>query len=191
MVITSLAESKNVDELHHFLGPSSNYRRPVPLFTNIAKPLNKLLRKDTKFQWSLQCQSAFKHLKNAFCTESILHYPSIYKPYTLFTDASNYAHSGILTQAVYGLDDLRPMAYTSGTFSDSQQRLFATNKEAFAVYQSILKFDIYLRGAQCILHCDDKPLEPFLSCDMKISKLNHWSMELSDYSLNFCSYQGK
>ena len=38
-----------------------------------------------------------------------------------------------------------------------------TEKEAFAVYQSVLKFDLCLRGAECILHCDHKPLEPFLS----------------------------
>ena len=34
-----------------------------------------------------------------------------------------------------------------------------------------------------MLHCDHKPLEPFLSSGMKILKLDHWSMELSDYNL--------
>ena len=38
----------------------------------------------------------------------------------MFTDASNYAYSGILTQAVDGPDDLRPISYTSGSFSDTQ-----------------------------------------------------------------------
>ena len=104
--------------------------------------------------------SAFNHQKNAFCKKPILQYPNIYKPYILFTDVSNYAYSGILTQAVDGPDDLRLIAYTTCSFSDSQQRQSAMKKEAFAVYQSVLKFDFNLREAQYI-HCYHKPLEPF------------------------------
>ena len=57
----------------------------------------------------------------------------------------------VLTQAVDGPDDLRTTVYTSGSFSDMQQRWSATEKEALAVYQSVLKFDLFLRGAECIL----------------------------------------
>ena len=64
-----------------------------------------------------------------------------------------------------------------------QQQWYATEKEAFAVYLSVLKFNLYWRGAQFIQHCDHKTLEPFLSCSMKTHKLNGWSMELSDYNL--------
>ena len=58
----------------------------------------------------------------------------------------------VLSQAVDGPDDLRPKAYTSGSFSETQQRWSATEKQAFAVCPSVWK---------CILHCDLKPLEPF------------------------------
>ena len=94
------------------------------------------------------------------------------KPYTLFTDASHYAYSGVLTQAVESPYDLRSIAYTSGSFFNVQQRWSITEKEAFTVYQSILKFDLYLRGTECTLHCDHKLLEPLLSKGIKIPKLN-------------------
>ena len=58
--------------------------------------------------------------------------------------SSSYAYSVVLTQAVDGPDDLRPIPYTSGSFPDIQQRWCATEKEAFAIYQSFLKFDLYL-----------------------------------------------
>ena len=61
------------------------------------KLLNKLIRKDTKFQWSTQCQLAFEHLKNALFQKPSHQYPTTNKPYTLFTDASNYVYSHILT----------------------------------------------------------------------------------------------
>ena len=87
-------------------------------------------------------------------------------------------------------DDLRPIAYTSESFPDMQQRLSATEKESFALCQSVLKFDLYLRGAQGILCCDHKSLEPFLSWGIKIPKLDHWSMKFSDYNQTFIHIKG-
>ena len=102
----------------------------IPLFADITKPLNELLRKDTTFYWFTQCQSAFEYLK-----KPILQYSNTNKPYKLFTDASNYASSGVFTQAVDGPDHLRPIAYTSGSFCDIQQRWSATKKEAFTIVE--------------------------------------------------------
>ena len=52
-------------------------------------------------------------------------------------DASNYAYSGVLTHAVNGPHDLKPISYISGSFSNTQQKWHAKEKEAFAVYQSV------------------------------------------------------
>ena len=68
------------------------------------------------------------------------------KSYTLFTDASHYTYSGVLTQTDENPNDLRPIAYTSGSLWDMQQRCSTNEKEPPAVYHSILKFDLYLRG---------------------------------------------
>ena len=67
------------------------------------------------------------------------------KLYTLSTDACHYVYSEVLTHAVESPDDLRPIAYTSGSFSDIQQRWSATEKD-FAVYQSVLKFYFVYEG---------------------------------------------
>ena len=56
----------------------------------------------------------------------ILKYPNTQKLHNLFIDTSNYAYYGVFTQAVDGPDDLRPIAYTSDSFSDMQQRWSAT-----------------------------------------------------------------
>ena len=77
---------------------------------------------------------SLQSIENALCRKPILQYPRINMPYTLFTDAANYAFSDILTQADDGPDDERPIAYTSGSFSNIQQRWSAIEKEAFAVY---------------------------------------------------------
>ena len=68
--------------------------------------------------------------------------------------------------------------------------MVCNRKEAVVIYQSIIKFNLYLKGAQCILCCNHKPLEPFLSCCRYIPKCNCWSMELSDYNLTFIYIKG-
>ena len=63
-VIEKLKEPSNIDELHHFLGLLGYCRKFISLFTNVTQPLDKLLKKDTKFQWLPQYQEAFEHLKS-------------------------------------------------------------------------------------------------------------------------------
>ena len=74
--IKKLKEPSNIGEIHHFLGLTGYYRKYIPFFTNVTKPLNKFPQKDTTFQWVPQCQTAFKHIKQALCMEPILQYPS-------------------------------------------------------------------------------------------------------------------
>ena len=118
---------------------------------------------------------------------------STQKPYMLLTDASHYAYSGVLTQAVESPEDLRPVTFTftSGSFSEKQQRWSATEMKSYVVYQSMLKFDLYLRRPKCVLHCDHKPLKPFLPKGVKIPKVNRWSMDLVDYNITFVHIKGK
>ena len=41
-----------------------------------------------------------------------------------------------------------------------------------------------------MLHCGHKPLEPFLSKDIKIPKLDGWAMEFTDYNITFVYIKG-
>ena len=50
------------------------------------------------------------------------------KPYTLFTGTNHYAYSGVFTEAVESPDNLRHIAYISGSLSDMQQRWSATER---------------------------------------------------------------
>ena len=129
MAIKNLAVPKTSAEHHHFLGLTSYYKKYIPLVTDIAKPFNKLFWKNTKFQLSSQCQAAFDHLKCMLCKKFILQYPNRNKPYTLFIHVSSHAFSNILTQAVNVPGDLRPIAYTSDSFSNAQQWCSATEKK--------------------------------------------------------------
>ena len=64
----------------------------------------------------------------------------------------------------------------------------ATKKEAYAVLKSVQRFVYYLRGAKYTLRCNHKPLEPFLSRGMKITKMDRL---LEEYDITFTHVRGK
>jgi hypothetical protein len=52
-----------VKQTRGFLGFGNFYQRFIKGFLNLAKPLNDLLNKDQKFEWTDKCQRAFNELK--------------------------------------------------------------------------------------------------------------------------------
>jgi hypothetical protein len=60
---------KSVHQIRSFLGLAGYYRRFIPDFSRIAKPMTELLKKGVEFVWSEECDQAFhtlrKHLTSA------------------------------------------------------------------------------------------------------------------------------
>ena len=127
-------------EIKQFLGLVGYYRKFIPRFSDIAKPLTQLMRHDTLFQWCSKCEFAFQTLKDALCTKPILKFPDPQKPYVLFTDASKYVWAGVLTQAYTeetkgkAVTTHHPVTYVSGLFRGSQLNWAALTKEAYVIY---------------------------------------------------------
>ena len=189
--IKNLAPARNVDEVCHMLRLLGYYRSFIPAFANITMTISNLLKKNTPFIWSSNCQQALDYLKEIFCNKPLLQFPDPNKPYILYTDASNNAYSGILCQPVNSDQDIRPVAYFSGTFTAQTRSWCAAEKEAHTILKSVQHFNYYLQGTKCTLCCDHKPLEPFLSRGMKIAKLDRWTMLLQEYDITFVHIKGK
>ena len=89
---------KTPKEVRQFLGLVGYYRKFVPRFSDIARPLTNLTKKDIVFKWTDECQKTFELLKELLMKEPILVYPDPARPYNLYTDASKYAWACVLTQ---------------------------------------------------------------------------------------------
>jgi hypothetical protein len=70
--ITDWPAPKNVKEIRSFLGFGNFYRKFIKHYSDIASPLNTLLRKNQKFQWTEECQKAFNDLKLMFIEGPVL-----------------------------------------------------------------------------------------------------------------------
>ena len=178
-------------EIKQFLGLVGYYRKFIPRFADIARPMTNLTKQDVPFEWTIQCQASFEMLKDALITSPILKYPDPNKPYTLFTDASKHAWACVLTQEyeheknnkIYKIN--HPITFASGLFKGSQLNWAALTKEAFAIYSSIKKLSYYLEDADIVLRSDHLPLKKSLHKNALNTKVNNWAVEISPYRIHF------
>ena len=177
-------------EVKQFLGLIGYYRKFIPKFSDVARPLTNLTKKDVPFEWTPDCQQTFQLLKDLMA-EPILKYPDPNKPYVLYTDASKYAWSCVLTQEYEYKDEGKlkkihhPITYASGLFKGSQINWATLTKEAYAIYRSVRKLTYYLEDADVLLRSDHLPLKKFLEKNTLNSKVNNWAVEISPFRIEF------
>ena len=194
--IQHMSVPKNMKEIKQFLGLTGYYRKFVPRFADISRPLTSLTKKDQKFEWTPACQKSFNLLKETLCGEPILKYADTSKPYTLYTDASKFGWAGVLTQSHTTVIDGKstttdhPVTFVCGLFRGSQLNWAALMKEAFATYMSVKKLSFYLTDATILLRNDHKPLEKFLQKNTLNPKVNNWAMELEAFNIQFDYIKG-
>jgi hypothetical protein len=89
---------KSVHQVRSFLGLVGYYRRFIPNFSKISKPITELLKKGTKYVWSKECDEAFQALKKLLMTSPVLAQPDIAKPFDVYCDASGTGLGCVLMQ---------------------------------------------------------------------------------------------
>ena len=114
-----------VTEVRSFLGFTNYYRKFIPRYAQVAKPLNQLVSRDnankkkTLVNWTSECQDAFEHLKHLCSQMPVLAYADFTKPFQLHTDASESGLGAVLYQKqTDGTEGV--IAYASRTLSRSE-----------------------------------------------------------------------
>lgn len=187
--VTKFPTPKCPKDIKSFLGLVSYYRRFIPEFSKIAKPLTHLLKKDIQFLWENQQQVAFDELKHKLTSAPVLIYPDFSKPFILTCDASNYAIGAVLSQGPKGQE--RPIAYASRTLNKSETNYNTTEKELLAVLFGCKTFRPYLYGRKFYIFTDHRPLTWLMNHKDPGSKLQRWRLKLSEYEYEIGYQKGK
>ena len=194
--IQRILPPKTPREVKQFLGLIGYYHKFVSRFSDLARPLNALTRKNVAFEWTPICQESFEMLKTSLMTEPILTYPDPSLPYMLFTEASKYPWACVLTQKKAHMIEkkevkiLHPITYMSGLFRGSQINWASVTKEAYVIYISIKKLAYYLEDVDITLRSDHLPLRKFLAKNTLNSKVNNWASKISPFCITFKYIKG-
>jgi hypothetical protein len=106
------------------------YRRFIPNFSKIAKPVTKLLKKENKYARSDACYEEFKLLKKLLTTSPMLAQPDTDKPFDVYCNASGTGLGGVLMQ------EGRVISYSSRQLRHHEEHYTTHDLELAAVVMS-------------------------------------------------------
>jgi RNase H-like domain found in reverse transcriptase len=121
-----------VKQVRSFLGFGNFYQKFISHYSDLAQPLNYLMKKDKKFEWILECQNAFDTMRKQFIKEPVLLMPDQSKLFQIKSDASKVATGAILTE-LNSNGDRHPIAFMLKTFCETERRYKIYDRELLEI----------------------------------------------------------
>ena len=182
-------EPTNAKEVQRFLGLCNYYRKFIKNFAEITSPLYALIRNETVWEWSEQCQAAFNKLKTELTSEPILRQPDLKQIFLLYTDASNDAIGVVLSQRDENNSEY-VVAYGSRLFKGYERHMSISEKEMAACIYGVKEFRHYLFGVHFKIITDHLALKYLMSLRDPTGRLARWSIYLSQFDFEIIHRRG-
>ncbi|UYV75691.1 K02A2.6-like [Cordylochernes scorpioides] len=175
----------NVSELRSFLGLVNYYGKFIPNLPELLEPLHKLLKKNSYWKWTGECEEAISECKRRITSEKVLVPYDATLPLSLATDASQIGVGAVLSHVIEGQE--KPIMFASRTLSGAERNYSQIEREALAIIYGVTKFHQFIYGRQFTLITDHKPLVSILGPRAGIptfstSRLQRWGLTLAAYT---------
>lgn len=136
--------STDVVGVQSYIGLINYYGHFFPQKSSILAPFHKLLEKNSKFEWTKQCEIAYQLTKEIVASDRVLVHYNPEWPVVLVCDASQY---GVGAAIFHVLPDKteKPIAFASKTLLKAQRNYSTIDREALAIFFGVNKFSHYLK----------------------------------------------
>lgn len=188
--IRNFPTPKSQKNIRQFLGKINFYHEYIPNGSILLDPLHRLLRKNTQFIWSEECEKSFSKIKNILCSQPVLEIFDKDLPITIYTDASLNGIGAILKQIQKDGKE-KPVGYFSKKLNDTQKRKKAIYLECLAIKEAIKYWQFWLIGRKFTVLSDHKPLENLNIKARTDDELGELTFYLSQYDFNIKYIPGK
>ena len=177
---------RNVDKVCAFLGLLNYYRRFIPAFLDLMHPIQKLLKKNVKFEWPEECEVAFKTAKETLMRDPILYHMDPNTPRIIETDTSKTAFAGMLLQPHIhdGIKQEVPVTFISYNFTSTQQAWSTTERELYTIDVAMQKLSYMIKGGRVTIRTDHKTFLAIVAGMAKsqnstaADKFCHWTSDI-------------
>ena len=186
-IIKTLAHPTTVKEVS-FLGHAGFYRRFIKDFSKIARPLYRLLEKDTRFNFDDSSKAAFKEIKIKLVQAPIMAAPEWNQGFDIMCDASDFAMGAVLGQRNEKI--FRTIYYASRTFNEAKENYSTIEKEMLAIVFACEKFRQYIMGSHVIIHTDHAAIKYLMSKKEVKPRLIRWVLLLQEFDLEIKDKKG-
>nr|GEY44958.1 reverse transcriptase domain-containing protein [Tanacetum cinerariifolium] len=187
-VIAKLPLPITVKGIRSFLGHAGFYRRFIKDFSKIARPMTRLLEKDTLFLFFKECVEAFKTLKRKLTEAPVLIAPNWDMPFELMCDASDFAIGAVLGKRQE--KHFRPIHYASKTMTKAESNYTTTKKEMLVVVYAFEKFRSYLIMNKSIVYTDHYALKYLFAKKDSNARLLRWVLLIQEFTFKVIDTKG-
>jgi hypothetical protein len=172
-----------------FLGLVGYYRKFVPGFADVARPLYAAsTAKPNQFKWTSACEDGFTQLKYLVTHASVLAIPTQDGEYIVRTDASQNAVGAVLIQKqqVDGQEVERTIAFYSRQLTPAQRNYGAYDRELLAIEEAVLHWRYYLQQARFTVYTDHHSIQHLLSQRLTHRQMSYFATLLGyDFSIKY------
>jgi hypothetical protein len=137
----------------------------------------ELLKNQTKFIWSPECEKAFRILKKSLTTAPVLAQPDIEKSFDVYCYSSGIGLGCILMQ------ESRVIAYASRQLKRHEEHYPTHDLELAAVVHALKIWRHYLLGNTCHIYTDHKSLKYIFTQSELNMRQRRWLELIKDYDL--------
>lgn len=181
--IKSFILPKEASSLQRFLGMTGFFQNYIQNYSNLVHPLQNKL-KDFGV-WTPTEIIEFEDVKQNI-VDAILYIPEPNEKLYLRTDASDTCISGILCNG-----NNRPIMCCSRVLSISEKNYDIVEKEALAIFFSVIKCRDFLLGRKFVIYSDHKPLQFLFNGDKSSPKVIRWRLQLLEFDFEVQHISGK
>ncbi|GAU50675.1 hypothetical protein TSUD_187590 [Trifolium subterraneum] len=147
-----------------------------------ALPLFKLLRKETTFEWTEECEGALQHLKRALSEPPVLTRPVEDEKLYLYLAVASEAISAVLIRETE--QGQKPVYFVSRALQGPELRYLQIEKIALAVIMAARKLRYYFLAHSIIIRTD-QPVKQLLARPDMVGRMLKWSLELAEFDISF------
>ena len=180
-IIRNLIPPTTVKGIRSFLGHAGFYRRFIRDFSKIARPLCRLLEKDTKFKFDESYQNSFEEIKSRLVEAPIMAKLDWNREFEIMCDASDFAMGAALGQKVEKV--FKAIYYASKTFNEAQKNYSTTEKEMLAIVFACEKFRPYILGSHVIIHTNHATIKYLMAKKEAKPRLIRWVLLLQEFDV--------
>ena len=188
---------QNVTELQSFLGSVNYLSRFIPGLSQLCKPLQALIKKNSEYVWTDVHDKVFQDLKDMVSEDCLIQFYNPHKPLFIECDASKQGIGRVMLQPDDNIptdmnngipSNLRPVTYVSKSLSEAEQNYAYIERVVF----SLETFKHFTSGRQTNIITDHKPLTSLFSKCLAYTspRLARMMLHISDYNANVLYQKG-
>lgn len=189
--VINFPQPKNIKNIQSFLGLTGYFRKFIPQYATIARPLTDLLKKDVPFEFGNRELEAFKTLKMVLAIEPVLQLYKVEAETELHTDASQFGYGVILMQRNDEDQKFHPVYYASGKTTPAEEKYTSYELEVLAVIKALKKFRVYLLGIKFKIITDCQAFSLTMKKKDLSVRVARWVLLLEEFTYEICHRAGK